>query len=56
MESQQLQGEVPPFKNLDVAAPQNLDPSQQEFEFSENYKGKYGTQQILMVPNFNGGS
>jgi hypothetical protein len=33
METQQLQGQVPTFKNLDVRALQKSDPSQTEFEY-----------------------
>ena len=44
MESRQLQGQVPTFKNLDVAAPQKSNISQPDFEY---YKGRFSTKQIL---------
>ena len=36
---QQLQEQVPTFKNLDVAAPQKSDPGWPEFEYPKMLKG-----------------
>ena len=40
VESQQLQGQVPTFKNLDVVAPQKSTSSQPEFEYPKFIMGK----------------
>ena len=47
MKSQQLQRQVPTFKNFDVAAPQKSNPRLPEFENPKNVKGNFGTLQIL---------
>ena len=46
MESQQVQGQVPTLKNLDVAAPQKSDLSQSKFEFPKIIKGNLGTSKF----------
>ena len=51
MKSQQLQGPVPNFKNLDVTAPKKLDP-RCGIRASKNYEGKFGTQQIPKAAKF----
>ena len=56
MESQQLQGQVPTFKNLDVGATQKLHSSQPELEFPKIIKGNLGPSKFEWLPNSNGGS
>ena len=42
MESQQVQGKVSAFKNMDVVAPKKSDPSRPEFEYPKIIKGNLG--------------